>query len=260
MFRLLFLLSLGVSIYLYFKKQELPKSETLDASLKQEPLQTPSNQKSFIVQYLGASYEIFPKAEYTIQALVASHNDPYAFGDIYHDETSFDTKDLCLLWGDNIQNDVQRKIDVWNGSFSCYVKYPRGVNFNMNQLSNNHLITDSDEIRDLIDEIRPGDQIRIRGTLVDYKDIRTSSLRKTSLVRWDSYDNRGPNGSTGCEVLFVHHIEWIQKAPTKWRNWYYYSLLVTILLGLLSLMKKRKLTQKKMKERAAIYENRRRRF
>ena len=61
--------------------------------------------------------------------------------------------------------------------------------------------------RDSIASVRVGDQVRIRGLLVDYQmDDWRDFWRQSSTVRTDD----------GCEVLFVREVEVVQRGTPGW--------------------------------------------
>ncbi len=45
-----------------------------------------------------------PVADFELWGLVVSHNNPTAFYDIYHDRNSVDTRDLGVIWGENLRS------------------------------------------------------------------------------------------------------------------------------------------------------------
>jgi hypothetical protein len=93
----------------------------------------------------------------------------------------------------------------------------------MYQLSNNHLISDDQLIRDQVRKIKIGDQVRIRGVLASYES--PGGLRGTSTTRTDT-------GDGACETIYVDRFEILQPATSFWRI-SMYAALVTLLAGLL---------------------------
>ena len=177
-----------------------PPPEALLPELREEPLQTPTRMEPFSFDYRGHTYDVEPVADYVISALVMSRNDPTSFMDAYHDRDSVDTRDFCVVFGPNVDLDLT-KVEVKNTSFFCWVRWERGVAFDMTALSNNHLITDSEAVRRQIADIEPGDQIRVNGWLVNYSPRENPSwVRRTSTTRDD-------DGGGACEVLFVDSLE-----------------------------------------------------
>jgi hypothetical protein len=93
----------------------------------------------------------------------------------------------------------------------------------MEQLSNNHLISDDENIRGMVKDIRIGDQIRVRGYLASYSSEQ-GGKRGTSTTRTDT-------GDGACETLFVEQFDIIGPATSIWRISMWVSLLV-LALGL----------------------------
>lgn len=76
-----------------------------------------------------------------------------------------------VVWGDNTTTAQLDKLNFWNGIFTCNVETRDQAawdSFDMDQLSNNHLISADEVIRDRVQDIRIGDQVRIRGHLAGY--------------------------------------------------------------------------------------------
>jgi len=148
-----------------------------------------------------------PVASYELWGLVVSHNDIKSVADIYHDRSSVDTKDLCVVWGDNLRRDDYRRVKFWSGPFTCYFRIPDGTAFALDGAGNNHLITDRPEVRRAIAGVHIGDQVHLRGLLVDYQmDDWEDFWRRTSTVRNDS----------DCEVVFVQSLEVLRRGTPAW--------------------------------------------
>jgi hypothetical protein len=91
----------------------------------------------------------------------------------------------------------------------------------MYQLSNNHLISDDDFIRDQVKAIKVGDQIRVRGYLASYSN-KGGGKRGTSTTRLDS-------GDGACETLYVERFDIVQAATSNWRISMYASIAIFLL-------------------------------
>jgi hypothetical protein len=120
--------------------------------------------------------------------------------------------DVCVVWGNNTSGAQLDKIDFWNGIFTCNVKtrdQAAWESFDMYQLSNNHLISDDDFIRDQVRKVKVGDQVRIQGVLASYES--PGGLRGTSTTRTDT-------GDGACETIYVDRFEILQPATSYWRN------------------------------------------
>lgn len=193
-----------------FRKGTLPGVDEIDPGLLAEPVQGPTTRGSFSFEYRGAAYDVEPVAEYEIRGLVVAHNDPSSIGDVYHDSSSVDTRDVGMIWGDNLRTDDFRKCEYRSGSWTCYVEWPAGVKFHLDSMSNTHLVTDDDELRGKVGRIRVGDQVRLTGLLVNYRGGRqANSWRRSSTVRQDT-------GNGACEVMFLEEIEFLDRGTPAW--------------------------------------------
>jgi len=86
----------------------------------------------------------------------------------------------------------------------------------MEELSNNHLISDDDFIRSRVKDVHVGDQIRVRGYLASYSSEKGG---KTSTTRTDT-------GNGACETLYVQHFDIIRPATSYWRISMWATLIV----------------------------------
>ncbi len=94
----------------------------------------------------------------------------------------------------------------------------------MNQLSNNHLISANPFIRDRVAEIRIGDQIRVKGSLVRYG----------AAGGWLCAARARPaktRGDGACETILVEEFEIVAPGFSGWRAamWAALALLVATL-------------------------------
>jgi hypothetical protein len=88
----------------------------------------------------------------------------------------------------------------------------------MEQLSNNHLISNDETVRDQVKDIAIGDQIRVRGYLSSYGSAE-GGKRGTSTTRTDT-------GDGACETVFVERFDIIGPATNLWRISMWASLAV----------------------------------
>jgi hypothetical protein len=79
----------------------------------------------------------------------------------------------------------------------------------MNQLSNNHLISDDEFIRRQVRKIKVGDQVRLRGYLSSYTS-EGGSTRGTSTTRTDT-------GDGACETIYIEQFKIVEAATSFWR-------------------------------------------
>ena len=190
------------AIYLSLQEIALPEASFIEDALKKtEPRQEASNKPVFSAIIKGYRYTLTPRATYDISGLVVSQHRGDALLNLDHKADPGNIKDVCLVWGDVITNGAYRKVKYRSGEFTCEYSWSgiMAPPFAAEKISNNHLIPANEAIAGDIRAIRTGDQIRLKGLLVDYtvtsagRDIFT---RRTSLIRDDT-------GNGACEILYV---------------------------------------------------------
>ncbi|MDD3648250.1 MAG: hypothetical protein PHS44_07195 [Candidatus Dojkabacteria bacterium] len=206
----LFFLSILVFIVSELEKKKLPEQDVILDQTYNVPTQTEASNDAFTLEREGTTYEIIPKYEYDLHGLVVSAYSTDIWYDITHEHDPLNTKDLCVVWGENIRNGVYQKMKYRSGEFTCFFEFKSGADsswynkFDGASISNNHLLPANESVSKLIKEAQIGDQIHIRGQLIDYSietsDGRTAS-RNTSTVRTDS----------GCEIIYTTEFEIVRK-------------------------------------------------
>jgi len=222
------------AIYLSFRDVALPEASRIDAGIREsEPVQEPSDRRPFVTIIGGYTYTLTPKATYDISGLVVSQHRGDALFNLYHKADPGNIEDVCVVWGEAITNGSYRKVRYKSEEFTCYYSWSGTVipPFDPTRIANNHLIPADDAVARRIRAIRIGDQIRMKGLLVDYsvsREGRQLLARRTSLTRRDT-------GNGACEVLYVtdvsvvrpgHHLE-ADAATYAW----YASLGLFVALG-----------------------------
>jgi len=203
----------------FWNRNELPGSIEFVSGLADEPVQTATSERPFRVSFNGVEYLVEPEFEYDITGMIVSyrhHEGNSRMHRLANDHLNM--LDVCVVWGDNTVSYLH-EIDFWNGIFTCnaFTRDQRAWDsFDMNQLSNNHLISDDDYIRDRVRDIHVGDQIRVRGYLASYSSAQ-GGKRGTSTTRTDT-------GDGACETVFVERFEIVQAATSYWRISMYASL------------------------------------
>jgi len=210
----------------FWNRNELPGAIDYVADIANEPRQTRTDRRSFEAVWDGVGYRIDPEYDYDLVGMIVSFR--------HHDENSrmhrladdhLNMLDVCVVWGNNTSGAQLDKIDFWNGIFTCNVKtrdQAAWESFDMYQLSNNHLISDDDFIRDQVRKVKVGDQVRIQGVLASYES--PGGLRGTSTTRTDT-------GDGACETIYVDRFEILQPATSYWRI-SMYAALATLSVGL----------------------------
>lgn len=197
--------SLATFIFLSFFRPPLPQKDSIVSEvINNEPLQKPITQKEEIVEIGGYEYKLKILDSYEIWGLVVSGYNTNDLLDITHKKDPGNIQDICVVWGKNITNDSYRKVDYKSGEYTCYYSWKGSApEFYGTYLANNHLIPKDKQVASLIRRAVIGDQIHIKGYLVDYsvsKDGQEIFTRRTSTTRDDT-------GNGACEIIFVTDFE-----------------------------------------------------
>lgn len=212
----------------FWNRNDLPGNVDHLPALAAEPRQTKTDERPFDVAYNDVSYRVEPEYAYDLTGMIISYR--------HHDNNSrmhalandhLNMLDICVLWGENPQNERLGKMKFWNGIFTCNVKtrdQQAWDAFRMEQLSNNHLISDDEFIRKQVRKIKIGDQIRVRGYLAAYSS-NGGSKRGTSTTRTDT-------GDGACETIYVKGFQILRPATSYWRisMWASLALLISGLI------------------------------
>jgi hypothetical protein len=186
------------------------------AQLSNEPKQTQVDLPPFSTTYNEETFKVMPKYDYEIYGLVVSyrlHDSEY--GQMLHtlSKDHLNVADFCVVWGESANAEVLQEFDFSSAQFTC--RYSTKSNqawqaFNHEQLSNNHLLAINDQIRGTIEDIKIGDQIKIKGWLAHYIGPMGYE-RGTSITRSDT-------GDGACETIFVNDIEILSPMNSPWRT------------------------------------------
>lgn len=226
--RAVFVVSLLASAYLYLVKDDLPDPSFYDLGQLQEPVQDETGEESFSTRSNGQEYLIRPLYDYELQGVVVSLHDSDDFLDITHHrrwQDFINLRDLCVIWGSNVENGVYRDMDFHNSTWTCWFSWPNrevGSRFDDSQLSNNHLLIDDDAVKQALMQAEPGDHIRLKGMLVEYQNPGNGFRRGTSVTRTDT-------GNGACETIYVQAFDVISKANQTTRSIYAVTFWVMVL-------------------------------
>ena len=219
LFKVLVVLSLLSAIALYWVKDDLPPASFYDLASLNDPLQQPTRQNSFMVSTEGETYQVKPKFDYDLEGVIVSYHNADDFSDIWHHarwKDFINLRDLCVVWGSNVETGVYLDMDFHNDSWTCWFSWPSaevGQRFQMTQLSNNHVLIDDEVIKAKLMRSEPGDHIRLKGVLVEYSNPRSGFFRSTSTTRDDT-------GNGACETIYVTDFEIVKKANRQVRMAY----------------------------------------
>ncbi len=208
------IMSVLVLMISWWAKNQLPDAQEITTELLNEPVQTNSRAQPFDFDYRDKTYLVEPVADYELWGLVVTHNDIMGMTDIMHDDDSVDIKDICVVWGENVQNNDYRDVSYSSGDFVCYYQYDRPLDFQHEQLSNNHLLSDNWQVRELIRNVKIGDQVHLKGMLVNYAAAATPDWKRNSSI------TRKDKGNGACEVIFVDEFTVLKSPNSTWYTWF----------------------------------------
>lgn len=182
----------------------------IDITKIEEPIQTLYDGQREKVNINGLDMEIEKLYSYEITGKVIK---TYNYEEYYTGNKTYNTiasKDVGIVWGKLAEEKNLEKMEfemrggrtlrITINDTSLFSNIGGEDNF-WYYISNNHLITTDEKILKLIDEIKEGDLIQIKGYLIN---VYGDNFRLTSSVI------RTDHGNHGCEVLLVEDIKWIK--------------------------------------------------
>ncbi len=208
-------LYVGLALYLYgtYVSNKFDESLVVDKRVRRNPIQAAAPGTQFEFSYHDNHYIIQPVADYEIAGLVVTHNNISSITDAYHTSESVDFRDICMVWGVNVTNNVFRRAEFASSPWTCHVKFNDRLaqeSFVMEQLSNTHLLSKDEKVRHTVLSMRIGDQVWLKGKLINYWPKGASELsRNSSLIRHDT-------GNGACEVMWVEEARVLQRASSNW--------------------------------------------
>lgn len=239
--QIILLISVVLLVASYFLKDQLPEKSEIDEKLYQEPKQEETDVMPFEKKVDGITYTIKPLYSYELYGLVVSYHHSSNWWDYYHKEWNdfINLKDICVVWGDNIDSEVYKHMKFKSGSWTCYAEFKYGTDqgiwskFANNKLSNNHLLSSNGEASKKIIEAETGDQIHFRGYLAEYSHSDEQFKRSSSISRDD-------RGNHSCETVYVTDFEIVNKKEDIYReifNYSKYPLIGSLILLILNMFR-----------------------
>ncbi len=233
-----------VFISTFFLARNYRAVDQLHPQTLKEPVQTEpkfKNQFKFIKN--DYAFTVTPLYDYEISGLIVGKINYDSWYSPYKTDKAFGT-DLCLLWGENIKNKVFQNPSL---RFSqdqryCWCETSGPSQFKLNELSNNHLVTNDKKVAEKIKSLNISDQVKIKGQLVDIhaKLIGKEEAYDQKEIRWHSSTTRTDGDAGACEIIYVKELEiLIQGNPTArlLHKISLYGLLLLVGLNVLQFMK-----------------------
>lgn len=185
-----------------------------DPALAEPPRQVQVERPAFVAHANDIDYRIQPLYNYELTGLVVSFK-RFRPGIGLHERWNdyINVADVCVVWGDNASELDLNRFDFWNLEFTCNVQtddFAAWQAFDQNALANNHLLTTDPQVQAVIDDLRVGDILHLRGHLVEYEQPG-GYLRGTSTTRTD-------RGNGACETIHVEHAQILASMDSDWRR------------------------------------------
>ncbi len=206
-------ISLILWAFAYWQSIQVPNHFSNLKDLQNEPRQTETDKEPFNIAVKQHSYQIQPVFEYELWGLIVEDHDSSSWIDTSHAQWGdfLNTKDICVIWGQNLTNRYLHDLKFSHGDWTCYVKTSSNEawsSFKWDQLSNNHLLPENSEIEARIKTAHIGDEIHLKGQLVNYS-INHGPKRQSSITR----DDR-ENGA--CEIIYVNQFQILNRHNALW--------------------------------------------
>jgi len=228
---------LAVFVYAYFSHDSLRIIDDIHPALKSAPRQEavegirPAN-----LVHDGYNLVLLPRFEYEISGLIVSRDDYTMFG---LSRSNIFQQDLCVMWGSNVGRGIHR---VPGATFehagnTCYAKLPCGARFRSKELSNNHILLTDNDLESDFESLRRGDQIRIKGYLVDVmaQPVEGHPSGRAIRQRLKTSISRSDKGAGACEILHATGIEILARGNALSRVLYSVSSWMLLLLAVIAL-------------------------
>jgi hypothetical protein len=199
----------------YCTRDRYKSVERIDPETVFAPVQTPIRDASPIrFSRDGYDFTLLPLFDYTLTGLVLSAQDYDRWFSISRTDRTF-AKDICVLWGKTLQSRVHQDdaLAVEQDMRWCFFRFQRNLAFDATEMSNNHLIAVTSAIRRQIGTIHGGDQVRIRGKLVNVRAAANGAIRSSEhpSLEWTTSTTRDDTGAGACEIVYVESVEILQK-------------------------------------------------
>lgn len=188
----LFLICVLLFAFYLFKDKSVVLEDGV--TVMQAPLQENINKKK---SFPYKDYFITPLADFSLKAKVLSRKD-YSSGK----ESELSPTDLALGWQNMSDEKVLRDIDItqsgrwYRWSVEKFIISRKEIE---TQSANMHIIPEDDRVESLLNNVRQGEIIQLKGYLVEVND--------TSNWKWRSSLTRNDTGGHACEVFYVQNIE-----------------------------------------------------
>lgn len=228
----LFVVALGAWVATFFTPPAFQRVREIDPAVLAEPVQQPTRAGPVLISRGNDNYRLEPTADYEINGLVVSVRElSYASEGLSQEVFPLD---LCVIWGPNIRRGVFRSpdLEVVQAGRVCYFRWQGSLPVEERAISNNHLIPADEAMAKRFGELRAGQQVRLRGQLVDVHMLRGG---RPGTVR--SSRTREDGGYGACEILYVTGLEILKEAPLSFDDLHRAAFWATVALLLLFVLR-----------------------
>jgi hypothetical protein len=208
-------------------KDNIPEPQTYTSISLNPPIQTETYRQPFSITTNKQRYEITPKFDYDLTGVVVTYSNADGFTNIWHHDVWKDfinVRDLCVIWNPNVSSGIYKDVSFSSDSWTCWATWKdRSTtdNFKFTALSNNHLLTDNNQITAALLNAEIGDVVHFKGVLAGYRNEESGAERGTSIKRTDT-------GNGACETVYIDDFKIIKKANPILRNFYTLTKWITI--------------------------------
>lgn len=221
----LFITALVITAVSWWNRNVFSDPLPWDPALAEPPRQVRIERPAFVANANDIDYRVQPLYSYELTGLVVSFK-RFRPGIGLHERWNdyINVADVCVVWGANASELDLNRFDFWNLEFTCYVQtndLQAWQRFDQDALANNHLLTTDPQVKAVIDDLRVGDIVHLRGHLVEYEQPG-GYLRGTSTTRTD-------RGNGACETLHVEHAQILATMDTDWRRLFWVGVLGLVL-------------------------------
>lgn len=211
----------------WLNRDRFVPSPRLDPAIAEEPRQVRVDEPAFMTSAESIDYRVQPLYEYELTGLVVSFR-RFRPGIGLHERWNdyINIADVCVVWGTNVDGLDLNRFKFWNGEFTCNysTRDPDAWHrFEPDQLSNNHLLTNDTRLKNVIGDLRVGDQIHLQGRLAEYGQPG-GTVRGTSTTRSDT-------GNGACETIYLSEFRILRSMDNTWRTLFWLAV-VGLIVGI----------------------------
>jgi hypothetical protein len=206
----LFVLFFIILAVTFFTKDRFKSVDQIAPEVLRQPVQTATAPEPIVFQKAGYSYTLTPLYDYDLTGLVLHRLKYDSWYSVSRTDKLF-TVDWCVIWGSNAAKKVYQapSLSVSQDARFCFFNYSGDIGFSPNELSNNHLLVRDPSLERKIEQIEPGDQVRVRGKLVNVEAVAlgATSEYEHQAVKWQTSTTRADTGAGACEIVYVEGVD-----------------------------------------------------